>query len=103
MPTNERGRYELTLNKEGVFRLEYGGAGRVGKCVEIDLTGVPDSVWAGGLAMQIDITLFKRNPDIDYSVLEEPIGKARYSAQAGILEWDLAYTEGIRQRLIELQ
>ena len=103
LPTNERGRYELTLNKNGVFRLEYGGAGLVAKTVEIDLTGVPDSVWAGGMAMNIEITLFKENPDLDYSVLDEPIGKARYIEQAGRLEWDLAYTEGIRQRLYALK
>lgn len=102
LPTDARGRYALTLNKEGVFRLEYGLTGMVGKCVEIDLTGTPDSVWAGGLGMQIDMTLLQRDPDIDYSILDEPIGKARYSAQTGLLEWDLAYTEGRQQRVLEL-
>lgn len=73
--TNERGRYQLKLNRTGIFRPAFSDEGRVAKIVEIDLTGVPDSLWAGGVAMNVEITLFEALPGVDYSVLDEPIAR----------------------------
>ena len=87
------------MNRTGIFRLAFADEGRVAKTVEIDLTGTPDSLWIGGVAMNVEITLFEALPGVDYSVLKEPMGKARYNAEQDNLAWDLEYTEGMRQRL----
>ncbi|HMN04290.1 MAG TPA: hypothetical protein PKD45_01070 [Flavobacteriales bacterium] len=100
---NERGRYELELNRSGLFRLAFSDEGRVAKMVEIDLRDVPDSLWAGGVAMNIEMTLFETLPGVDYSILAEPMGRARYNAELDNIAWDLEYTEGIRQQLKALQ
>ena len=98
---NEPGRYELELNKAGKYRVMYEADGRVGKTVEIDLTRVPDSVWAGGLGMSVDIKLFRPSPGVDYAMLKEPLGKAAFDGATGLIAWDLAYTRS-RQEKLEL-
>src|SRR5690606_15564935 len=86
---NERGRYEVQLNRAGTYRLTYEAEGRVGKSVEIDLASVPDSAWAGGLAMNVDIALFRPRQGVDYSLLKEPLGKAGFDPATGTIAWDL--------------
>jgi len=102
MNTNHRGRYAIELNRDHVYRLSFSAPGRVGKSVLIDATNIPDSIWGEGFAMSIDITLFKEDPRIDFSILKEDIGRARYDAAQGMIAWDLAYTERIRQQFAEL-
>lgn len=96
---DEHGKYAMQIIKNGLFRLTYADSGRVAKTVEIDLRAVPDSIWEGGIAMNVDITLFNRQAGMDYAVLDEPIGKAGYDAEAGNMAWDLAYTQAIMEKL----
>lgn len=99
--TNQRGRYEIELNRDHDYRLFFSAPGRVGKSVLIDPTNIPDSIWGEGFAMNIDITLFKEDPRFDFSILKEDIGRARYDAAQGMIAWDLAYTERMRQQFTE--
>lgn len=80
LSTNKRGRYEVELGRDRIYRLSYSAPGRVRKSVLIAPTNSPDSIWTVGLAMNIDMTLFKEVLRFDYSLLKEDIARARYDA-----------------------
>ncbi|MBP8824518.1 MAG: hypothetical protein KBH07_12830 [Flavobacteriales bacterium] len=96
---DEHGRYEFYLGRGDRFRVSYSRSDRVQKHVEIDAVSVPDSSWHGGMAMEINMTLFKPFPGSDDDLFNEAIGRSRYNPATNLLEWDLAYTERIRKRL----
>lgn len=100
---NNRGRWSFDLDRGHRYRLHFSSPGRVAKRGLIDATGMPDSLWTGGWAMNVEMTLFKDNPDVDYSVLNEDIGRAKFNPGSMKIEWDLDYTEGIRKKLEALK
>ncbi|HMN04548.1 MAG TPA: hypothetical protein PKD45_02385 [Flavobacteriales bacterium] len=101
--TSANGKYEFNLDYGYVYKIVYEKAGIVAKNVSIDTKGIPETDRAGGLAMNVEMTLFQDIPGIDYSILNQPIGKSKYDEKAGMLSWDLAYTEQMRAELNRLQ
>lgn len=100
---NGRGRFEFYLERNRVYSASFSSEGRVAKSVEINLLNAPDSLWDdGGVAMNIDMTLFREVPGISFSLLEQPIGKCKYYPATDQLAWDLAYTEKIKGQLEQL-
>jgi hypothetical protein len=97
--TDSAGRYEVHLAYDHVYTLFYMEAGKVGKHVRIDLQGIPDPVRVGGHGMSVDVTLFPSYPCLDASVLDEPIGLARYDPADSLIAWDIVYTERLRGRI----
>ena len=47
----------------------------------------------------VEMTLFKRDKDLNVSFLDKPIGKAQYSAQTNEIDWNMGYTAPISQKL----
>lgn len=101
--TSANGKYEFNLDYGHEYKLLYEKPGMVGKNVTIDTKGIPEADRAGGSAMNVEMTLFQDIPGIDYSILNQPIGKSKYDAGTGNLAWDLAYTEQMRAELNRLQ
>ncbi|HRD52485.1 MAG TPA: hypothetical protein PKY96_07545, partial [Flavobacteriales bacterium] len=66
------------------------------------LNGPSDEEWVGGYGMNVDMTMIKPKQGVDYSVLDEPFGICRYNSETGNFEWDLAYTEKMRERQMAL-
>lgn len=96
---NEQGKYEFYLGKGDHFRITYSYLDRVPKHVEIDAASVPDSSWHGGMAMEVAISLRKPFKGSDDPLFDEAIGRSRYDPKANLLEWDLEYTEGMREKM----
>lgn len=101
--TSANGKYEFNLDYGHEYKLLYEKPGMVGKNVTIDTKGIPEADRAGGSAMNVEMTIFQDIPGIDYSILNQPIGKSKYDAATGNLAWDLAYTEQMRAELNRLQ
>ncbi|MCC7503350.1 MAG: hypothetical protein IT229_12520 [Flavobacteriales bacterium] len=99
--TDSLGRYEVNLDYDHVYKLWFMHAGMVTKHVVIDAREIPSGLRAGGFGMNIDITLFKSLPNLDMSVLDQPIGRANYSPVDSAITWDLEYTESIRSRVAQ--
>lgn len=97
--TDSLGRYEVKLDYDHVYKLWFMQAGMVTKHVVIDARDIPAGLRAGGHGMNIDITLFKSLPNLDMSVLDQPIGMAQYSPVDSAITWNLEYTESIRARV----
>lgn len=93
------GRYELDLMQEGDFMIEYGAPGHVPKRVRVDMHGPTAGEWLGGYGMNVDVRLFREVDGLDLSLGGEPFGICRYDSVADIFSWDLAYTEGMRERM----
>ncbi len=101
--THANGKYELELGYGYEYTLLFEKPGMVGKSVEINTVGIPIEEQNAGLAMNIEMTLFKHIPGIDYSILQQPIGRSSYDPETKMLAWDLDYTEQLRAELNRLQ
>lgn len=97
--TNARGEYEMRLPFDRIFRMRFEADGKVAKVVEIDPRSVPEKERKQGFVAWTDINLFDPVPGADLSFLNEPIGKAAYSAGSGTIEWDMEYSLPIVERL----
>lgn len=94
----DSGRYEMGLGRNGEWLVTYSAPGYVSKRVLFQLNGPTDADWVGGFGMNVDITMLKRKDGVDYAVLDEPFGICRYNSETGNFEWDLGYTEKMRER-----
>lgn len=100
--TDSSGKYEFKLEYGYECKLLFAKPGMVGKSVVIDPRGVPDEEQIAGLAMNVEMTLFKYREGIDYAILQQPIGRSKYDPVTNRLTWDLGYTEQIRAGLNRL-
>ncbi|HRN35433.1 MAG TPA: hypothetical protein PLL18_00780, partial [Flavobacteriales bacterium] len=101
--TSANGKYEYNLDYGYDYKIVFSKPGIVGKNVSINTKGIPDEDRQGGLAMNVEMTLFQDIPGIDYSILQQPIGKSKYDPSTGMLAWDLQYTEQMRAELRRLE
>ena len=100
--TNASGKYEMNVDFGADYKLMCSKPGFVGKNILIDTRNVPEEERSGGLGMNIDFTMLQSIPDMDFSVLEQPFGKAKFDGTTGTLSWDMAYTEHMRSEQARL-
>lgn len=100
--TNASGKYEMNVDFGADYKLMCSKAGFVGKNILIDTRNVPEEERSGGLGMNIDFTMLQSIPDMDFSVLEQPFGKAKFDGATGTLSWDMVYTEHMRSEQARL-
>ncbi|MCB0766068.1 MAG: hypothetical protein KDB95_02545 [Flavobacteriales bacterium] len=94
VPTNASGKYEVNLDYGADYKILVAKSGFVGKNITIDTRNVPEEERQGGHGMNIDFSIMSDLPGIDYSVLNEPFGMAKYTG--GTFTWDLEYTNRMR-------
>lgn len=94
--TNASGKYEVNLDYGSEYKVECTKPGYVGKNITIDTRNVPEEERLGGHGMNIDFTMLAEIPGVDFSILKEPFGKAKYDGATGNFSWDMAYTEQMR-------
>ena len=96
--TNDSGKYELDLGRNGEWLVTYSAPGFVSKRIKLMLTGPTPEEWVGGYGMNVDMTMIEPKEGVDYSVLDEPFGICRYNSETGNFEWDMEYTQKMRDR-----
>lgn len=94
VPTNASGKYEINLDYGSDYKIMVSKSGFVGKNITIDTRNIPEEERQGGHGMNIDFSMLTDLPGIDYSILNEPFGKAAYAA--GTFAWDIDYTNKMR-------
>ncbi|MBX2973459.1 MAG: hypothetical protein KF797_10170 [Flavobacteriales bacterium] len=94
VPTNASGKYEVNLDYGSDYKVMVSKPGFVGKNITIDTRKVPEEERQGGHGMNIDFSIMSDLPGIDYSILNEPFGKANYDG--GTFAWDMEYTNRMR-------
>lgn len=100
--TNASGKYDVNLDYGADYKLVYSKDGLVSKSIAMDTRNVPEEDRLGGHGFNLEMTLFNDIPDVDFAVLEQPIGKAKYYPDKGEVAWDIAYTEQIRSEVNRL-
>ncbi|MBS1583916.1 MAG: hypothetical protein JST66_17090, partial [Bacteroidetes bacterium] len=100
--TNASGKYEFNLDYGSEYKLLYAKPGMVSKNITIDTRNVPEEERAGGHGMNVEVNLFNELPGIDFSVLQQPIGKAKIDPTTNEMSWDLQYTAQIRSEIDRL-
>ncbi len=100
--TSANGKYEFNLDYGYEYKLLFDKPGMVGKNVSINTRSIPEADRVGGLAMNVEMTLFADIPGIDFKLLQQPIGKSKYDPTTHMLAWDLDYTEQIRAEMTRL-
>lgn len=93
---NDSGRYDIELPLDYLYLLNYSAEGMVHKSIEIDTRYMPLNVQSGGFAMDIDMSLFEAIPGVDFSILDQPIGKCKYDEDSNAIEFDFDYTRMIQ-------
>ena len=96
VPTNASGKYEVNLDYGAEYKVMCSKAGFVGKNISIDTRNIPEEERQGGHGMNIDFTMMTDLPGVDFSVLLEPFGKAKYDGATGNFAWDMEYINRMR-------
>ena len=100
--TNASGKYEFNLDYGSDYKLVYSKPGIISKNISIDTKNIPEEERVGGHGMNVEMTLFQELPGIDFSVLQQPIGKAKFDPASKEVTWDLQYTEQVRSEIARL-
>ncbi|MFT3885287.1 MAG: hypothetical protein QM724_07615 [Flavobacteriales bacterium] len=100
--TNASGKYEFNLDYGSEYKVVYTKAGIVSKNISIDTRNIPEEERVGGHGMNIEMTLFPELPGMDFSILQQPIGKAKFDPGTNEVTWDLQYTQQIRSEVDRL-
>lgn len=100
--TRPNGKYEFFLDLGKEYDLEFSRSGWVSKKVYMDSRNIPEEDVGAGFSMNIEMSLFEELEGLDVSILEQPIGKAKYNPNTGALEFDFAYTQKIKDELNRL-
>ncbi|MBK9758843.1 MAG: hypothetical protein IPO90_02435 [Flavobacteriales bacterium] len=100
--TSANGKYEFNLDYGSDYKLTYSKSGIISKNISIDTKNIPEEERVGGHGMNVEMTLFQELPGIDFSVLQQPIGKAKFDPASKEVTWDLQYTEQVRSEIARL-
>lgn len=102
--TGRNGRFDLYLDFGHEYIIEIAKSGFVSKRLYINTHNVPEDEQAWGYEFGgFVVDLFKEVPGLDYSILDDPIGKVYYDPNIQNFEYDRSYTKLIRAKIDKLQ
>ena len=102
-PVADDGHYGVVLDT-GKYTLEYTAPGYVAKRVMFDGRKMPMSEAKKGYTLEADVSLFKPQDGVDYSILQQtPIGLAEYSPKSHTYDFDKTYTKNIKNLIDQLE
>lgn len=96
---DRKGKYEMELPYERVYRVKFVKEGHVTKQVIIDLHGSSEKERTAGFTMDLEMVLFQRREGVDYGLLDAPIAICRYDPRRTEFAWDATYTRSIKPLL----
>jgi hypothetical protein len=100
--TNSKGRYDCKLAFFNSYVVKYKKEGFVQKMVAIDATDFALESRLRGFTIELDMTLFRRQPgcrELEF-LGEIPVARASYNKPANTLMWDKGYTQKMNERLL---
>lgn len=97
MPTDGKGEYEFYLEFEKNYVVLYEKAGYEAKKIEISTKGVPPKERNKIADLVVEMTMFKKDKDLNVGFLSQPIGKAKYDSRTKEIDWDMAIQRQLRE------
>lgn len=99
---SKSGKYEIRLNEMRDYLITWSSPGYVDRSVLISTAGPSEKEQRQGFGMHIEAVLLKFKDGVDYSSLNAPFGKAAYDPIKKRYEWDLGYTDSMREAQLKL-
>ena len=99
--TDKNGAFSFTLKSDNQYMLIFSKPGYVSKKIFVNTESTPKNVSI--VRSGIDLELFKEIDGVDFSILNEPIGKFFYIANKKNIDYDKDYTNSIIDKLEALQ
>ncbi|NQX98048.1 MAG: hypothetical protein HRT73_09235 [Flavobacteriales bacterium] len=100
-PSN--GKFEVNLDPNAVYVIEFSKFGYVTKRMEFSTKNVPPDDAKYGFDFPMEMNLFEEVPDLDVSILNQPIAKVAFNPETGYMDYDAAYTKSIKKELDRLK
>lgn len=100
--TNSSGKYELILNFDHDYKVVYSYPEYATKFLTFNLKDIPDISKEGGREINIDMELPRKIEGVDYSLLDNPIGKFEYNPSSMELNYNKEYTKQMQAQLAAL-
>jgi hypothetical protein len=99
--TDKNGSFSFTLKPENQYMLLFSKQGYVSKKIYVNTENIPSntSIVRSG----IDVELFREIDGVDFSILNDPIGKFYYTSSKKNIDYDKDYTNSIIDKLEALQ
>jgi tetratricopeptide (TPR) repeat protein len=99
-PSN--GKFDVSLEPNGVYLIEFSKPGHVTKKIEFSTKNVPPEDAKYGFEFPMEMTLFEKREGLDVSILNQPIAKVAFDPTTGYMDYDPAYTKSIKKELDRL-
>jgi tetratricopeptide (TPR) repeat protein len=96
------GKYEFFLPLNHIYTIAFEKTGMVSKFFELNSKNIPAEDLRGGFSMPADVSLFDTMENVDFTLLKDPIGKAKYEPTRGGMEWDMEYTNRMLSEIARL-
>jgi len=97
------GKYEIYLPLDFKYAIRYSQSGYVSKLIEINAEDIPFSNRRAGFSIgPLDATLFNHTPGIDFSLLDKPVGKFKYTDEDGAFKWDVDYGKSMADKIDDI-
>lgn len=93
-----KGKYELKLPYDRVYRVEMSASEHWSKHVLVDVHDVDPGMRRTGFSLFIELSLIEPYDIGDPALLHKPMGIARYSPRKKNMVWDEAYTKRIKEQ-----
>lgn len=98
------GRFDLILDFGHEYVIEVGKTGFVSKRLYFNTHNVPEDEQAWGYEFGgFIVDLFREIDGVDFSVLDDPIGKVYYEARIQNFEYDRQYTKQLKEQIQQLE
>lgn len=100
--TKRDGKYAFTLERGWKYEVWFSKKDMVTKHVLVDTREVPAFPDVPFYDMDLQMTLFTWQPNMDFSLFNDPLGLANYKASVRNMSWDTPYTEQVKPVLSKM-
>jgi tetratricopeptide (TPR) repeat protein len=104
--TGSNGKFSFKLDPNNDYVVSFSKPGFINKKIAISTRNVPDERASHGFSgYDLSVTIFEQYSGIDYSVLNNPVGKLVYNPSKDVedFDYDKAYTDQMQNALAKLE
>jgi hypothetical protein len=101
--TSKDGIFELKLDYNSTYIIEFSKAGFVSKKIEFGTTTPSEKIAEGFNPFEFEISLFESNPKINTDILKQPVAKVSYNPKIDDFDYDPIYSKQIQDKLAGLE
>lgn len=93
--SSNSGKYMVTLENEGSYVVRVDAPGYQGKCITIETLAGQARIAGRTSGLELEMRLPAKQPGIDLSYLDLPLGMAMFDPSTGNTRWNQAYQRNI--------